>query len=166
MRRLVVIVMVMLLVIQAIADVSIFDAINGNYASFLGVQKFSYIHHLFLVEYIYEIVFFKVVAGILIMLFWLRQLIYPVKALLLRRLTSYYLVYHMVFLCMTASIIFIVLGSVGEGNSSLFDIMSTILYVATYEGFLWFGKTVATIFLFLLLPIWHFHLALRSHAKA
>lgn len=165
MRRLVVVVMMVLLVIQAKADVSIFDAINGNYASFLGVQKFSYIHHLFLVEYIYQIIFFKVAAGILLMLFWLRQLIYPVKALLLRRLTSYYLLYHMVFLCMTASIIFVVLGSVGERNSSLFEIMSTILYVATYEGFLLFGKAVAKILLFLFLPIWHFHLALRSLPK-
>ena len=165
MRRLVVIIMIGLFAAMIMSDLDVISLLKETKVNRESLKNHSYFHYLVLSKFTTEIVYLRLIATISMTIFWVLQLRKPIAASALRRFTSYYTIFYVLFFYILVSAIPIILNSVGGREVDVIELLSIIINSIGYLNIITFASVIiATLLLFLILPIVHANLS-RSHEK-
>jgi len=165
MRRLVVIIMIGLFAAMILSDLDVISLLKETKVNRESLKNHSYFHYLVLSKFTTEIVYLRLIATISMTIFWVLQLRKPIAASVLRCFTSYYTIFYVLFFYILVSAIPIILNSVAGREVDVIELLSIIINSIGYLNIITFAAVIiATLLLFLILPIVHANLS-KSHEK-
>jgi hypothetical protein len=165
MRRLVVVIMIGLFVAMIMSDLDVISLLKETKVNRESLKNHSYFHYLVLSKFTTEIVYVKFFTTISMTIFWVLQLRKPIAASALRRFTSYYVLFYVLFVYVVVSAIPIILNSVGSREVGVIELLSIIINRIGYINIITFAAVIiTTLLLFLILPIVHANLS-KSYEK-
>lgn len=157
--------MIGLFAAMIMSDLDVISLLKETKVNRESLKNHSYFHYLVLSKCTTEIVYLKLIATISMTIFWVLQLRKPIGASALRRFTSYYVLFYVLFVYVVVSAIPIILNSVGGREVGVIELLSILINSIGYINIITFAAVIiATLLLFLILPIVHVNLS-KSHEK-
>jgi hypothetical protein len=157
--------MIGLFAAMIMSDLDVISLLKEAKVNRESLKNHSYFHYLVLSKFTTEIFYLRLIATISMTIFWVLQLRKPITASALRRFTSYYTIFYVLFFYILVSAIPIILNSVGGREVDVIELLSIIINSIGYLNIITFASVIiATLLLFLILPIVHANLS-KSHEK-